>query len=92
MKRNTVRIISALVAVALVFTFIFAFISEIVVNTHADAANTVSSLNSKLSKLANEKTKIQKELKTIESKKQSTMTKKPLLTDRLTLPSKKLIL
>lgn len=79
MKRNTVRIISALVAVALVFTFIFAFISEIVVNTHADAANTVSSLNSKLSKLANEKTKIQKELKTIESKKQSTMTKKAAL-------------
>ncbi|MBR3848416.1 MAG: peptidoglycan DD-metalloendopeptidase family protein [Oscillospiraceae bacterium] len=79
MKRNTVRIISALVAVALVFTFVFAFISEIVVNTHADAANTVSSLNSRLSKLANEKTKIQKELKTIESKKQSTMTKKAAL-------------
>lgn len=83
MSAKTVRIISAVIAGILVFTFIFAFVADIVINSKADAATTVSSLNNKLDSLANQKAKIQKELKNIEKKKQSTMTKKAALDQQI---------
>ena len=70
---KTVRIISAVIAGILVFTLIFSFVADIAINSMADAATTVSSLNNKLDSLANQKSKIQKELKNIEKKKQSTI-------------------
>lgn len=79
MSRKAVRVISAVIAGVLVFTFLFAFVSDIAYNSRAGAAQTVSSLNTKLSNLDKEKSKIQKELKQIESKKKSTMTKKAAL-------------
>lgn len=79
MSKKTVRIVSALIAGVLAFLLLFSFISEIIIFSKADAAATVSSLNSKLSNLTKEKEKIQKELKQIESKKKSTMTKKAAL-------------
>lgn len=79
MNKRAVRIASAVIAAVLAFSFIFAFVAEIVIYNRADAAETVSSLNSKLSNLANQQSKIKKELKAIESKKQSTMTKKAAL-------------
>ena len=79
MNRKTVRIISAVIAGVLAASLLFAFVAEIAIYNRADAAQSVSSLNSQLSKLADKKTKIQKELKAIESKKQSTMTKKAAL-------------
>lgn len=79
MKQKTVRIISALIAAILVFSLVFTFVAEIVVGNRADAAQTVSSLNTKLSNLEKQTSKIQKELKAIKSKKQSTMTKKAAL-------------
>lgn len=85
MSKKATRIISALIAGILVFTLILAFVSEIVYNSHAGAAQTVSSLNSKLSSLDKEKTKIQKELKQIESQKKSTMTKKAALDKQISV-------
>ncbi len=79
MSKKTVRIISALIAGGLAFLLLFSLVSEIALFARADAAQTVSSLNSKLSSLESQKAKIQKELKQIESKKQSTMTKKAAL-------------
>ncbi len=83
MSRKTVRIISVAIAGALVFSLVFAFVAEIVTPNRADAAESVSSLNSKLSNLEKQKSKIQKELKAIESKKQSTMTKKAALDQQI---------
>ncbi|MBQ4544690.1 MAG: peptidoglycan DD-metalloendopeptidase family protein [Oscillospiraceae bacterium] len=83
MKNKTVRIISAVIAATLVFSLLFAFVAEIVIYNRVDAAQTVSSLNSKLDSLASQKAKIQKELKAIKSKKQSTMTKKAALDQQI---------
>lgn len=83
MSTKKVRIISAVIAGVLAFSLVFAFVAEIVVNIQADAAETVSSLNSKLSNLASQQEKIKKELKAIESKKQSTMTKKAALDQQI---------
>ena len=88
MKNKTVRIISAVIAATLVFSLLFAFVAEIVMYNRADAAQTVSSLNSKLDSLANQKAKIQKELKAIKSKKQSTMTKKAALDQQIDVTEK----
>lgn len=83
MKNKTVRIISAVIAATLVFSLLFAFVAEIVIYNRVDAAQTVSSLNSKLDSLASQKAKIQKELNAIKSKKQSTMTKKAALDQQI---------
>lgn len=79
MNQKKARILAAALAGALALLMVFAFVAEIAIYTQAGAAQTVSSLNNKLSSLANQKTKIEKELKQIESKKQSTMTKKAAL-------------
>ena len=79
MKQKTVRIAAAIIAGILALLMIFAVVAEVFVYSRADAADTVTSLNNKLSSLADQKTKIEKELKTIESKKSSTMTKKAAL-------------
>ena len=83
MSQKTVRVISAVIAAAIVFSLVFALVAEVAIYNRADAAQTVSSLNSQLSNLANKKAKIQKELKAIESKKQSTMTKKAALDQQI---------
>ncbi len=83
MSTKKVRVVSAIIAGILAFSLVFAFVAEIVINTHAGAAETVSSLNSKLSNLANQQEKIKKELRAIESKKQSTMTKKAALDQQI---------
>lgn len=88
MSQKAVRIISAVIAGAIVFSLAFAFIAEIVSVNSADAAESVSSLNSKLSSLEKQKSKIQKELKAIESKKQSTMTKKAALDQQIDVTEK----
>ncbi len=76
MGKKGVRIIASVIAVVLAFMLVFALVAEVFVYTKADAAETVSSLNSKLSNLDSQKQKIQKELNAINSKKKSTMTKK----------------
>lgn len=84
MKRRTVRIISAVIAGLLVFTLLFAFVADIAMNApEAGAADTVSSLNSKLDKLSKEKDKIKKELAEIEKKKQSASAKKAALDQQI---------
>lgn len=88
MSKKAVRIISAVIAGTIVFSLAFAFIAEIVSVNSADAAESVSSLNSKLSSLEKQKSKIQKELKAIESKKQSTMTKKAALDQQIDVTEK----
>ena len=88
MSQKAVRIISAVIAGAIVFSLAFAFIAEIVSVNSADAAESVSSLNSKLSSLEKQKSKIRKELKAIESKKQSTMTKKAALDQQIDVTEK----
>lgn len=83
MSQKTVRVISIVIAAVLAFSLVFAFVADIAINVRADAAQTVSSLNQKLSSLESQKAKIQKELKAIESKKQSTMTKKAALDQQI---------
>ena len=62
-SQRAVRIVSAVIAGALIFSLAFAFVAEMVVSNRADAAESVSSLNNKLSSLEKQKSKIQKELK-----------------------------
>lgn len=83
MSQKTVRIVSAVIAAVLVFSIVFAFVAEIAFNNSVSAAETVSSLNSKLSSLESQKAKIQKELNAIKSKKQSAMTKKAALDQQI---------
>ena len=74
---------ASVIAGVLAFALIFGFVAEIAVNSTADAASTVSSLNNKLSNLDAKKKKIQKELNAIKTKKQSTMTKKAALDEQI---------
>lgn len=83
MSTKTVRIIASVIAGFLAFALIFALVAEIAVNSHADAASTVSSLNRKLSSLDAQKKKIKKELTAIKQKKQSTMTKKAAIDEQI---------
>lgn len=84
MKKRTVRIISAMIAGLLVFTLLFAFVADIIANApEAEAADEVTNLNNKLSKLAAEKEKIKKELNRIEEKKQSASAKKAALDQQI---------
>ncbi len=76
MKQKTVKIIAAAIAGALAFLMVFGFIADVVIFSKADAAQTVSSLNDKLSDLDAQKQKIQKELNKINTQKKSTMSKK----------------
>ncbi len=76
MGRKSTRIIASVIAGVLAFLLVFALVAEIFVFARADAAETVSGLNSKLSSHDSQKKKIQKELNAINAKKKSTMTKK----------------
>jgi len=79
-KKRTVRIICAVIAGLLVFTFLFTFITDIVANTPgAQAADTVDALNGKLAELAKDKEEIKKEISEIEKKKDSASAKKAAL-------------
>ena len=83
MNSKKMRIIAAVIAFVLAFSIVFVFVADIVINLYADAAESVSSLNQKLSNLDKERQKIKKELTAIEKKKQSTMTKKAALDDQI---------
>ena len=79
MNQKTAKIIAAVIAGALALLMVFGLLADIVVFSKADAAQTVSSLNDKLSDLDAQKQKIQKELNKINSQKKSTMSKKAAL-------------
>ncbi|MBQ6845934.1 MAG: peptidoglycan DD-metalloendopeptidase family protein [Oscillospiraceae bacterium] len=84
MKKRTVRIICAVIAGLLVFTFLFTFITDIVANTPgAQAADTVDALNGKLAELAKDKEEIKKEISEIEKKKDSASAKKAALDEQI---------